>query len=877
MKNIKSLIFDECLRTISNEAMSVDDIWEEKPVTPEVFFKEWLPPYLSEPQLDVFNVLFKEGKWSYEYLEYLLFWGEGCVAGSTLLRDEETGREYTIKELADNKKRITVKSIKVVINNKEYICNKDGRKRKVGKKYKIVNQKTNIPFKKGNTKLYKVKTKSGKEVIVSAEHKFYTKDGWKTLGSLKIGNKIAINSTTVLDKKIEKERRQKISNTMIKFDEIESIECIGEEDFYDLEIPETHNYIAQDIVHHNSGKDFICVRIILYTAYFLMCLRSPQKYFEFAETEPIDLVNVSLSGHHAKDVFFVRLTQAIKSVMNPNTGNNWFKEKGMDLRDGKDIQTTKVTFKKNIVAHSLNSLRYTGEGMNILLAVFDEVGEFKPNKAKELYENLWFTAESRWGTKDIAPFRIILISYLRDENDFMNYRWESTKEDKKVFRSKKCTWEVRPGKTREDYKGAFEKNPEEALRRLANELSGTMGNSFITHRAKIREHVNKNSMSPFIDNPFRTHDLNELQLAAWFKPYSVKELDDLINRTDLNEEQKKLRNKLKIQHGDAKYNIHIDLAKGKDGGDCAGFAMCHSYRLNPYIDESQINVYLDLVMQLKGKDGKEIDFERIRQFIYKLQDRGFTIAKVTLDGYQCLSGDTKIQLVNGSTVPIKDLVGKEPWIYSYTGKEIIPIQGSNIRKTGKKVPLYEITLDNNKKIKATKEHPFMLRSGEYRELKNLKIGDSLMPLYLKHKVISVKFIGYEDVYDMEVPKYHNFALEAGVFVHNSVDMIQLLNKREIVSEQLSVDKNDAGYQTLKELIYMRRLDYYEYKVLLRELEELKRIENGKIDHPDISRKRALEENDERGSKDTADAVAGCCMSALEETDNDSGDWVGVEL
>ena len=532
---------------------------------------------------------------------------------------------------------------------------------------------------------------------------------------------------------------------MIKFDEIESIECIGEEDFYDLEIPETHNYIAQDIVHHNSGKDFICVRIILYTAYFLMCLRSPQKYFEFAETEPIDLVNVSLSAHHARDVFFVRLTQAVKGVINPKTGNNWFKEKGMDLRDGKDIQTTKVVFKKNVVAHSLNSLRYTGEGMNILLAVFDEVGEFKPNKAKELYENLWFTAESRWGSKEKAPFRIMLISYLRDENDFMNYRWESTKEDKKVFRSKKCTWEVRPGKTREDYKGAFEKNPEEALRRFANELSGTMGNSFITHRAKIRENVNKDRVSPFIDNPFRTHDLNELQLAAWFKPYSVKELDDIINRTDLDGEQVKLKNKLRAQHGDAKYNIHIDLAKGKDGGDCAGFAMCHSYKTNPLIDESQVNVYLDLVMQLKGKDGKEIDFERIRQFIYKLQDRGFTIAKVTLDGYQ------------------------------------------------------------------------------------------------------------------------------------SVDMIQLLNKREILSEQLSVDKNDAGYQTLKELIYMRRLNYYEYKVLLRELEELKRIENGKIDHPDISRKRALEENDERGSKDTSDAVAGCCMSALEETDNDSGDWVGVEL
>jgi intein/homing endonuclease len=35
-----------------------------------------------------------------------------------------------------------------------------------------------------------------------------------------------------------------------------------------------------------------------------------------------------------------------------------------------------------------------------------------------------------------------------------------------------------------------------------------------------------------------------------------------------------------------------------------------------------------------------------------------------------------------------------------------------------------------------------------------------------HKVKSVRFIGYDNVYDFTVDKYHNFALSAGVFVHN---------------------------------------------------------------------------------------------------------------
>jgi hypothetical protein len=531
---------------------------------------------------------------------------------------------------------------------------------------------------------------------------------------------------------------------MIKFDEIESIECVGEEDFYDLEVPETHNYLAQDILHHNSGKDFICVRIIAYTAYFLMCLKSPQKYFKFADNEPIDLVNVSVSGDHAKKVFFTRLTQAVKNTINPESGKNWFEEKGMDLRDGKDVQTATIKFKKNITAHSLNSQRYTGEGKNILLAVFDEVGEFKPHKAKELYENLWFTAQSRWGRRENSPFRIVLISYLRDENDFMNFHWDETKEDNKVFKSRKCTWEVRPDKSREDFEAAFKKNPEESLRRFANELSGTLGNSFITHRDRIRGNINKNRSSPFIDNPLRTHDLNELQLTSWFAPYSTEELYNLNNKLEKTKEDESTIRKIKAQHGDIQYYIHIDLAKGKEGGDCAGFAMCHSYKIDPFVDDSSKAVYLDLVMQLKGKDGKEIDFEKIREFIYKLQDRGFPIAKVSLDGYQ------------------------------------------------------------------------------------------------------------------------------------SVDMIQLLNKRDIKSEQLSVDKNDNAYQTLKELIYSHRLNYYNYKVLLRELEELKRVDKGKIDHPEISRKRSLEENDERGSKDCSDAVAGACLISLEDIEDES-DWVGINL
>jgi ribonucleoside-diphosphate reductase alpha chain len=70
----------------------------------------------------------------------------------------------------------------------------------------------------------------------------------------------------------------------------------------------------------------------------------------------------------------------------------------------------------------------------------------------------------------------------------------------------------------------------------------------------------------------------------------------------------------------------------------------------------------------------------------------------------------------------------------------------------------------------------MLKSGEYKQAKDLLTNDSLMPLYEKeiaikpknnHKVNRIEKIDQKyDVYDFEVPDTHNFALSAGVFVHN---------------------------------------------------------------------------------------------------------------
>ena len=410
-----------------------------------------------------------------------------------------------------------------------------------------------------------------------------------------------------------------------------------------------------------SGKDFICSRIIVYCAYYLMCMNNPQRHFSLASNEAIDLVNVSLSGKHAKNVFFYKLKQAIKSVRNPATGRNWFEEKGMDLRDSKDIKTLEVEFKKNIRAHSLNSQTYGGEGMNVLIAVFDEVGEFPVQKAKELYDNLKNTETSRFGER----FKLFLISYMRHENDFMMYRWDKTKNDSKAYRSKKATWEVNPNKTREDFAKRYEENPEESARRFENKNLRVHENRFLQFPEKLKKHTNRNRKSPFIGESIYYHDLLKADLESWFRPKVIEELYYLIQKgRNITDEEVARKNLLFERHREASYYLHLDLAKGNtdNRNDCGAIAMVHKYIINPFEEQldTEWGVYVDFMIQLRGNP--EINFDLIRKFIYSLRDnKNFNIAKVTLDGYQSLDFQQMLQAKGMETGLISVDRSREPY------------------------------------------------------------------------------------------------------------------------------------------------------------------------------------------------------------------------
>lgn len=85
----------------------------------------------------------------------------------------------------------------------------------------------------------------------------------------------------------------------------------------------------------------------------------------------------------------------------------------------------------------------------------------------------------------------------------------------------------------------------------------------------------------------------------------------------------------------------------------------------------------------------------------------------------------------------------------------------------------------------------------------------------------------------------------------SADMIQILLSRGIQSKVVSLDRSDAVYQSLKDVILDNRIEGPYNPRLITELSSLQVLPNKKVDHPPS------------GSKDEADALAGSVLGAIE--------------
>lgn len=104
----------------------------------------------------------------------------GCLSGDTIIARADTGEEVSIKNLV-GQKNIPIFSL--------------------GTDNKLKIKKISKVFSSGRKKIFELKTKSGRTIKASSNHKFYTIKGWQRLDQIKAGTHIALPRTTEIKAK----------------------------------------------------------------------------------------------------------------------------------------------------------------------------------------------------------------------------------------------------------------------------------------------------------------------------------------------------------------------------------------------------------------------------------------------------------------------------------------------------------------------------------------------------------------------------------------------------------------------------------------------------------------------------------------------------
>jgi len=230
------------------------------------------------------NILFRE---------LILAWGRRCIGENTKIFDPETGDQNRVGDLWDQgKTNLTVCSLNE--NNYEL-------------------EKTNADlFYNGDEIVYRISLLDGRYIDATDNHPFLTIDGWKELSELSVEEKIATPKKTYkklmsMFAKKQKSNNKKTPKDTIFWMPIKSITKLGKQRTFDISVKEENklNYVANNIISHNSGNDLLCSFIAAYEAMRLLEIPggNPFSYYKIKAGNPIYILTVAGSEPQAKILF----------------------------------------------------------------------------------------------------------------------------------------------------------------------------------------------------------------------------------------------------------------------------------------------------------------------------------------------------------------------------------------------------------------------------------------------------------------------------------------------------------------------------------------------------------------------------------------------
>lgn len=424
-----------------------------------------------------------------------------------------------------------------------------------------------------------------------------------------------------------------------------------------------------------SGKDHLCRIGAARVAYLLSCLKEPQLYYSLAPQDDIHTLNVATTAPQARRAFFKPLGTLIQR-------SPWFKK---HLRSDITDLSTSIRLEKQLEMVSGHSLAESFEGLNLILAVADEIAAFRAarelmTRGKELRESSR-TAEAimkvlRSSARSRFPqtFKLCAISYPRYQGDPIEALVATGKkdiaakgEDSRYYVSGPlATWEVNPKITGpEDFQEDFDEDPYRAL---------------ATYACKPQKSPNRFFRNtPLVDQtfpPLAAGALPPLEVEYYWGPNDSE--DTLPGQVPAWGWQTRfVVNEALWPKTGALYAVHADLAVS---GDRAGIAMSHvrTWLKQDSPDKAADDrpvVRTDFVtafesdMTAENPDTgelaqREIQLRWFRRLVRFLIERGFAIQYVTLDGWQSVETvqqlnawgiEAAIQSMDRTTVPYTTL------------------------------------------------------------------------------------------------------------------------------------------------------------------------------------------------------------------------------
>jgi hypothetical protein len=417
------------------------------------------------------------------------------------------------------------------------------------------------------------------------------------------------------------------------------IDLMGEEDGRRYYKKYTKNEVILQL-GKGSGKDFTSTVACSYIVYKLLCLKDPARYFGKPSGDAIDIINVAINAQQAKNVFFKGFKSKIER-------SPWFAGKF-------NPKAESVEFDKSITVYSGHSERESHEGLNLILAVLDEISGFateigtgndQGKTADNIYKAFRASVDSRF--PDLG--KVALLSFPRFPGDFISQRYDSVIAEKDsihkthkfvmnpdlpedaegnsleiewdedtitsykypgVFALKRPTWVVNPTRKIDDFKLAFYTDMGDAMQRFAC-VPTFASDAFFKQRDKVRACMT-------IRNPID----------------SAKRFDEAF-KPDPNK----------------KYFVHADLAQKHD--KCA-VAIAHvekwvSVQVMKDYEQVVPMVIVDAVVYWEPKVEGPVNLSEVKQWIQNLRRQGFDIGMVSFDRWQSFDIQNELKSVGMKT------------------------------------------------------------------------------------------------------------------------------------------------------------------------------------------------------------------------------------